>query len=58
MINFYSQEEFESQMDILIAQGMSYLQAYNTVRRREQQDALEYEQWLDAQAEEQRYEYA
>lgn len=58
MINFYSQEEFESQMDELITQGMSYLQAFNTVRLREQQDAAEYEQWLDAQKEEQRYEYA
>lgn len=58
MINFYSQEEFESQMDELITQGMSYLQAFNTVRLREQQDAAEYEQWLDAHREEQRYEYA
>ena len=58
MINFYSQEEFESQMDELITQGMSYLQAFNTVRLREQHDAAEYEQWLDAHREEQRYEYA
>lgn len=55
MINFYSQEEFEAQMEELVMQGMSMLAAYNAVRRREQTDAAEYEQWLAAQLEEDVY---
>jgi hypothetical protein len=42
---FYSNEEFEAQMTDLMARGISYTQAYAIVRRREQEDAAEYEQW-------------
>lgn len=49
MMNFYTQEEFESQMVELMVDGVSRLQAYRTVCERERQDAQEYERWLDAQ---------
>jgi hypothetical protein len=42
---FYSNEEFEAQMVDLMAKGIGYTQAYDTVRKREQEDAAEYEQW-------------
>ena len=42
---FYSMEEFEAQMVDLMAQGTAYTEAYAIVRRREQEDAAEYEQW-------------
>ena len=42
---FYSKEEFEAQMVNLMAKGISYTQAYDVVRKREQEDAAEYEQW-------------
>jgi hypothetical protein len=42
---FYSNEEFEAQMTDLLARGISHTQAYAIVRRREQEDAEEYEQW-------------
>ena len=42
---FYSNEEFEAQMVELMAKGVAYTQAYDVVRKREQEDAAEYEQW-------------
>lgn len=42
---FYPQEEFEAQMVDLMAKGTSYTQAYEIVRKREQEDAAEYDQW-------------
>jgi len=42
---FYSNEEFEAQMQELLAKGVSDSQAYDIVRLREQEDAEEYEQW-------------
>ena len=42
---FYSNEEFEAQMIDLMAEGVAYTEAYAIVRRREQEDAAEYEQW-------------
>jgi hypothetical protein len=42
---FYSNEEFEAQMVDLMAKGVSYSEAYTIVRKREQEDAAEYEQW-------------
>jgi adenylosuccinate lyase len=42
---FYSMEEFEAQMADLIAKGIADAEAYDIVRRREQEDAEEYEQW-------------
>ena len=42
---FYSMEEFEAQMVELMAKGVAYTQAYDVVRKREQDDAAEYEQW-------------
>lgn len=49
MINFYTQEEFETQMAELLTEGFSLVQAFNIVVRRERDDAAEYERWLDAQ---------
>ena len=49
MMNFYTQEEFESQMVELMVDGVSRLEAYRIVCDRERQDAQEYERWLDAQ---------
>jgi type II secretory pathway component PulF len=49
MINFYTQEEFETQMGELLNEGFSLVQAFNIVSRREREDAAEYERWLDAQ---------
>jgi adenylosuccinate lyase len=42
---FYSMEEFEAQMADLIAKGIADAEAYDIVRKREQEDAEEYEQW-------------
>jgi adenylosuccinate lyase len=42
---FYSNEEFEAQMVDLMAKGTAYSEAYAIVRKREQEDAEEYEQW-------------
>jgi hypothetical protein len=42
---FYSNEEFEAQMKDLQARGLTYAQAYDIVRRREQEDAEEYDRW-------------
>jgi adenylosuccinate lyase len=42
---FYSNEEFEAQMVDLMSKGVSYSEAYSIVRKREQEDAAEYEQW-------------
>lgn len=42
---FYSMEEFEAQMQDLLAKGISDSEAYDIVRKREQEDAEEYEQW-------------
>lgn len=49
MMNFYTQEEFETQMGELLNEGFSLVQAFNIVSRREREDAAEYERWLDAQ---------
>jgi hypothetical protein len=50
MINFYTQEEFETQMvELMMTEGVSRVQAFNMVSRREREDAAEYERWLDAQ---------
>ena len=50
MINFYTQEEFETQMvELMMTEGVSRLQAFNMVAQRERDDAAEYERWLDAQ---------
>ena len=49
MINFYTQEEFETQMGELLNEGFSLVQAFNIVSRREREDAAEYGRWLDAQ---------
>jgi hypothetical protein len=49
MINFYTQEEFETQLGELLNEGFSLVQAFNIVSRREREDAAEYERWLDAQ---------
>lgn len=50
MINFYTQEEFETQMvKLMMTEGVSRLQAFNMVAQRERDDAAEYERWLDAQ---------
>jgi hypothetical protein len=42
---FYSNEEFEAQMADLLAKGIADAEAYDIVRKREQEDAAEYEQW-------------
>ena len=52
---FYSTEEFEAQMVDLMARGISYTEAYAIVRRREQEDASEYEQWCRDTGGEARY---
>jgi uncharacterized protein YoaH (UPF0181 family) len=50
MINFYTQEEFESQMvELMMTEGVSRVQAFNIVSQREREDAAEYERWLDTQ---------
>jgi len=49
MINFYTQEEFESQMVELMAEGVSRVEAFTIVSQREREDAAEYERWLDTQ---------
>ncbi len=54
MMNFYTQEEFESQMvQLMVDQGLDRLEAYRIVSQRELEDAQEYERWLDAQIAEQ-----
>lgn len=50
---FYSMEEFEAQMVDLMAQGTAYTEAYAIVR--EQEDAVEYEQWCRDTGGEARY---
>ena len=52
---FYSNEEFEAQMVDLMAKGTSYTQAYEIVRKREQEDAAEYEQWCQLTGGDARY---
>lgn len=50
MINFYTQEEFESQMiQLMVAENITMFEAYNRVRDREQKEAQEYQTWLDQQ---------
>jgi uncharacterized protein YoaH (UPF0181 family) len=50
MINFYTQEEFETQMvELMMTEGVSRVQAFNIVSQREREDAAEYERWLDTQ---------
>lgn len=49
MINFYTQEEFETQMVELMIEGVSRVDAFTIVSKRERDDAAEYERWLDAQ---------
>ena len=52
---FYSNEEFEEQMVDLMAKGTSYTQAHDIVRKREQEDAVEYEQWCQLTGGDSRY---
>jgi hypothetical protein len=50
MINFYTQEEFETQMvELMMTEGVSRVQAFTIVSQREREDAAEYERWLDTQ---------
>lgn len=50
MINFYTQEEFETQMvELMMTEGVSRVEAFTIVSRREREDAAEYERWLDTQ---------
>ncbi len=50
MMNFYTQEEFETQMvELMMTEGVSRVQAFNIVSQREREDAAEYERWLDTQ---------
>lgn len=54
MMNFYTQEEFETQMvELMTAEGFSRLDAFRIVSDRERAEAQEYERWLDAQLVEQ-----
>lgn len=46
---FYSNEEFKAQVEDCIADGMTYLQAYQTVVEREREDEARYIQWLSEQ---------
>jgi uncharacterized protein YoaH (UPF0181 family) len=50
MINFYTQEEFETQMvELMMTEGVSRVEAFTIVSQREREDAAEYERWLDTQ---------
>ena len=49
---FYPREEFEAQMNELVAQGLDRIQAYKIVSQRELKDEQEYQKWLDVQREE------
>lgn len=50
MMNFYTQEEFESQMvQLMVTNGVDRLEAFRIVSQRERADAAEYERWLDTQ---------
>ena len=50
MMNFYTQEEFESQMvQLMVEEGVDRLKAFRIVSERERADVAEYERWLDAQ---------
>ena len=50
MINFYTQEEFETQMvELMVTEGLSQLEAYRVVSEREKKDAEDYHRWLDNQ---------
>lgn len=54
MMNFYTQEEFESQMvELMVDQGIDRLEAFRIVSQRERAEAQEYERWLDLQIAEQ-----
>ena len=44
---FYPREEFEAQMNELVAQGLDSIQAYKIVRQRELKDEQEYQKWQD-----------
>lgn len=47
MSKFYSDEEFQAQMEEYLARGMSYSQAYARVSANERADAEEYERMMD-----------
>ena len=47
MRRFYSKEEFQSQYEEYLAQGLSPAQALRRVQDNEEEDRREYEQWLD-----------
>lgn len=44
---FYSTQEFMAQMQECTEQGMSLVQAYQTVTEREQQEQALYQRWLE-----------
>jgi hypothetical protein len=46
---FYSQDEFNSQMEELLEKGWSYTAAYAQVRANEQADEEEYTEWRNRQ---------
>ena len=46
---FYPQEEFEAQMNELLALGYPEEVAYDIVRTREMEDEEDYLRWLDEQ---------
>ncbi len=55
MPKFYSDNEFQDQMDMYLAQGMTHSQAYARVQANEQADAEEYERIMSEQDDD--YEY-
>lgn len=43
---FYSTEEFKAQVEDCVADGMTYLQAYQTVLESEREEELRYQRWI------------
>jgi hypothetical protein len=43
---FYTTEEFKAQIEDCVADGMTYLQAYQTVVEREREEELRYQRWI------------
>ena len=52
MINFYTQEEFEAQVEELVSKGYSQVAAIKVVSLRETEEAQRYADWVDSQMEE------
>lgn len=47
MINFYTKDEFESQMiKLMLVEGMTELEAYQEVQARELEEKRAYDEWL------------